>query len=61
MDFAGTASVDIEVRGHDGNWIKKSTVTADHHSVIEDPTVVEVRLNATAHTDNVVYSLTAVR
>lgn len=58
MDFAGTASVDIEVRGRDGGWIKKTTgITADHHSTISDPTRVTVRLNCTAHTNNVVYSL----
>jgi len=58
MDFAGTASVDIEERGHDGNWVKAETgITADYVDVYDSPTLVALRLNCTAHTNNVVYSL----
>lgn len=58
MDFAGTASVDIEEQGHDGNWVKAETaITADAVRVFDRPTLSTVRLNCTAHTNNVVYSL----
>ena len=58
MDFAGTASVDIEAKGHDGNWVKVETgITSDYVKIYDDPLVAEVRLNCTAHTNNVVYSL----
>lgn len=58
MDFAGTASVDIEELGHDGGWIKAETaISADAVRVFDRPTLSTVRLNCTAHTDNVVYSL----
>lgn len=58
MDFAGTASVDVE--GAIGsNWIKLATVTADYWEVYEAPVMTELRLNCTAHTDNVVYQMQA--
>lgn len=57
MDFAGTASVDIEVLGHDGNYVKYKTVTADHYELLDNLLGHSWRLNCTAHTDNVVYSL----
>lgn len=58
MDFAGTASVDIEELGHDGGWVKAETgITADSSQVFDRPTISTVRLTCTAHTNNVVYSL----
>ena len=58
MDFAGTASVDIEEMGHDGGWVKAETAyTADASLVFDRPTLATVRLTCTAHTNNVVYSL----
>lgn len=56
MNFAGTASVDIERRMPDGDWIKIETaITADYNKVAEFPAQVALRLNCTAHTNNVEY------
>lgn len=58
MNFAGTASVDVEERMPDGDWIKIETgITADYRKVFESPDVSALRLNCTAHTDNVEYGL----
>lgn len=60
MDFAGTASVDVEVKMPSGAWIKAETaITADYCKVAEFAAPSAVRLNCTAHTDNVEYSLKA--
>lgn len=57
LDFAGTASVDIERRMPDGtSRIKIQTaITADNNYIAEYPSPVALRLNCTAHTDNVTY------
>lgn len=56
MDFAGTASVDVERRMPSGSWIKIETaITADYNEVAEYPGNVAIRLNCTAHTNNVEY------
>lgn len=59
MDFAGTASVDIEVQTPDGGWIKiPSTgtgITADTALVCEFAANKALRLNCTAQTNNVEY------
>lgn len=56
MDFAGTASVDVERLLPNGNYIKIETaVTADYNKIAEYPANVTLRLNCTAHTNNVVY------
>lgn len=56
MNFAGTASVDIERLMPDGSWIKIETgITADDNYVAEYPANVSLRLNCTAHTNNVAY------
>lgn len=56
LDFAGTASVDIERQMPSGAWIKIETaVTADYNEVAEFPAAVSIRLNCTAHTNNVAY------
>lgn len=56
MDFAGTASVDIERQMPGGAWIKVDTaITADSDQVLDYPANVAIRLNCTAHTNNVVY------
>jgi hypothetical protein len=56
MNFAGTASVDVERLMPDGSWIKIGTgITADYNYVAEYPANVSLRLNCTAHTNNVVY------
>lgn len=60
MDFAGTASVDVEAKGHDGNAVKvpdATAITSDYVALYEDFMVGEIRLNCTAHTNNVVYSI----
>jgi hypothetical protein len=62
MDFAGTASVDIEVQTSDGGWVKiPSTgtgITADAVLVCEFVSPKALRLNCTAHTNNVEYDVT---
>lgn len=56
MDFAGAASVDVERLLPNGNYIKIETaITADYNKVAEFPVNVTLRLNCTAHTNNVVY------
>lgn len=58
MDFAGTASVDIEEQMPAGSWIKVATgITADNRQVFESPTSTALRLNCTAYTNDVVWSL----
>ena len=61
MDFAGTASVDVEVLLTGTTWIKLSDatgITADYYKVFDSPVAETVRLNCTAYTNDVVYSLT---
>lgn len=56
MDFAGTASVDVEEQMPSGAWIKVVTgTTADYRSVYESPTITTIRLNCTAFTNAVEY------
>lgn len=58
MDFAGTASVDVEEQMPSGSWIKVVTaVTADYRSVYESPTLATLRLNCTAFTNAVEYAM----
>lgn len=61
MNFAGTASVDIERRMPDGDWIKipgdGTGITADSDQVLEYPANVAIRLNCTAYTNDVEYAL----
>jgi hypothetical protein len=56
MNFAGTASVDIERQMPDGDWIKVDTaITADSDQVLDYPANVAIRLNCTAYTNDVEY------
>lgn len=58
LDFAGTASVDIEEQMPSGAWVKRTTaVTADNISTIDNVAPAAIRLNCTAFTNNVEYSL----
>lgn len=58
MNFAGTASVDVERRMYDGDWIKIATaIVADYNYVAEYPSPVDLRLTCTAYTDAVEYVL----
>lgn len=59
MDFAGTASVDVQSQMPSGAWITVETVTADYHKVFDQGGGVPIRLSCTAHTNNVEYSLTS--
>ena len=57
MDFAGTASVDVEQRIN-AAWIKIDTgITADYSRVFESPVIEALRLNCTAYTNDVVYRM----
>lgn len=62
MDFAGTASVDVErYIPTAGAWIKVVTaVTADYDAVREYASPVILRLNCTAHTNNVKWEIESV-
>ena len=61
LDFAGTASVDVEMQMPSGAWVKVpdtgTGITADGPLLLEWPTDVQVRLNCTAHTNNVEYAM----
>lgn len=58
MNFAGTASVDVERQMPDGDWIKIETgITADYNKVAEFPASVHLRLTCTAHTNDVEYGM----
>lgn len=62
MNFAGTASVDIERKMPDGDWIKIETgITADYDEVADYPLPVSLRLTCTAHTNNVEYFIQATK
>lgn len=62
MNFAGTASVDIERKMPDGDWIKIETgITADYNKVAEYPLPVELRLTCTAYTNDVEYCIQATK
>ena len=55
LDFAGTASVDLEEQLPDGSaWIKVATgITADYSQNYETSQMTTLRWNCTAHTNNV--------
>lgn len=57
MDFAGTASVDVEVQMASGAWIKVITAVVADYAQVYDANGVALRLNCTAHTNNVEYML----
>lgn len=58
MDFAGTASVDVEIQMLSGAWIKIETgIVADYHKVFSSASGQNLRLNCTAHTNNVEYEI----
>lgn len=61
MDFAGTASVDVEVQMPSGSWIKTATgIVADYDMAYHSAAMTSMRLNCTAHTNNVEYTMEAV-
>lgn len=58
MDVTGTASVDVEEKMHDGDWIKIATaVTADYRQVFDSPSVSALRLNNTSGSGPVDYTM----
>jgi hypothetical protein len=57
MDFAGTATVTVERQMPNGSWITHASKTADYSDTLSFAANTAVRLNCTAHTDNVVYLL----
>lgn len=65
LDFAGVASVDVEMQMPSGAWVKVpdtgTGITADAVLLLEWASDAQVRLNCTARTDNVEYSLTTSR
>lgn len=60
MDFSGTATVQIETQMPSGAWIVVGTAfTADTSQVVEFASRGAVRLNCTAYTNSVEYSMTS--
>lgn len=58
LDFSGVATVDIEKQMPSGVWIKiETSITADYNKVYSSTTEVNLRLNCTAFTNAVEYSL----
>ncbi len=58
LDFAGTASIDIEELMPSGAWVKVATaITADNRQVFESPVPTTLRLNCTAYTNNVEWAV----
>lgn len=58
LDFSGAASVDIEEQMPSGAWIKRTTaITADNVSTIDNISMAAIRLNCTAFTNSVEYSM----
>lgn len=56
MRFTGVATVKIERQMPGGTWMQIGTdVTANYNEVAEFPANVAIRLNCTAHTNNVEY------
>lgn len=56
--FDGTASVDVEVQMPQGDWLKIDVgITSDYHKIFSSASGQKVRLNCTAHTDDVKYAL----
>jgi hypothetical protein len=58
LDFAGTATVQIQSQMPNGAWILVDTKTADYHGVFE-PATTPIRLNCSAYTNAVDYALTS--
>lgn len=59
LDFAGTATVEVQ-RARDGTSFKTiESHTADTEKTYEAGSVQWIRLNCSAHTDNVTYSITS--
>ena len=58
MRFAGTATVAIELLMPSGAWATVETVTADYFKVWDAEGAI-VRLNCTAYTDDVEFSINA--
>lgn len=57
MDFAGTATVTVERQMPNGNWITHASKTADFSDTLNFAANTAIRLNCSAHTDNVAYLL----
>ncbi len=56
MDFAGTATVAVQIQMPGGSWMTVETATADYYKVWYRAGAT-VRLNCTAHTNNVEYAV----
>jgi hypothetical protein len=57
LDFAGTATVAIEVLMPSGTWLAISSQTADYVATAEFASVETLRLNCTAYTNAVEYAI----
>lgn len=61
MDFAGTASVDVEEQMPSGAWVKIDTpITTDYRKEYQSGAQSVLRLNCTAHTQDVEYAMFSV-
>jgi hypothetical protein len=57
LTFAGTATVTLEWRVDNTNWRTVQTYTASSQIVFDPEVNAEIRLNCTAHTNNVTYAI----
>lgn len=58
LDFAGTASVSLQYQMPSGAWVTVETYTADTVKLHDfECSMGKFRLNCTAHTNDVEYSL----
>lgn len=57
LDFAGTATVKLQVKADDVNWVDYKSYTADAVEAVDFKVNVPFRLNCTAHTNNVVWAV----
>jgi hypothetical protein len=57
LDFAGTATVKLQVKADDVNWVDWKSYTADAVEAIDFKVNTPFRLYCSAHTNNVVWAV----
>ena len=57
LSFAGTATVNIQIESAAGNWVTESSKTASGVFFYDFEPWMKMRLNYSAHTNDVIYSL----
>lgn len=57
LDFAGTATVELQWKVDGVNWKTYASYTADAHIIFEPNVAVPIRLNCTAYTNDVDWAI----